>query len=54
MMMPSIETNDDEDWKAPFLETEERVTPSRDYQHGWKLTAVTVTLGILAILALST
>ncbi len=45
--------DDDEDWKATFLESEQRVTPARDFQHGWKLTAVTVTLGILAVMALS-
>ena len=52
--MSTIEINDDENWKEVFLQREERVTPPADYQHGWKLTAVTVTLGLLALMALST
>ena len=51
--MQSIEMDDDEDWKEVFLQKEERVTPSPEYQHGWKLTAVTVTLGLLALMVLS-
>ncbi len=52
--MPGIEMDEDEDWKTTFLQNQPPATPPHDDRHGWKLTAVTITLGILAILALST
>ena len=52
--MSALELDHDDRWKDVFLDDRRRETPPRDYQPDWRLTAVGVSLCVLALLALTT
>ena len=51
--MSGAEGDVQEAWQEAFFERHERVTPAPDYQPGWQLTAIGITVGLMALLMLS-
>ena len=51
--MSGAETDAQNAWQEAFFDTKQRTTPTRDEQPGWQLTAIGVTVGVLALLILS-
>ena len=51
--MSAFQSESQDAWKEAFFDKQDRTTPGNDQQPGWHLTAVGVTLGLVALLMLS-
>lgn len=51
--MSGFEADSQDAWKEAFFDKQDAMTPGPDHQPGWRLTAIGVTLGLVALLLLS-
>ena len=51
--MSGAEIDGQQAWQEEFFNTQDRKTPAHDEQPGWQLTAIGVTIGLMALLILS-
>ena len=51
--MSGAETDGQDAWQEAFFDTQDRTTPAPDHQPGWQLTAIGITIGVMALLMLS-